>query len=116
MRIAAREKRAQKKLADTARAARRKRERPVLGALALPEDVLSGQARLTVLGCDCMLVENHTGVARLEDECVRVRTRQGMLEIGGKGLILCEARQGALCVRGEIHQISLPGKRGADDA
>jgi len=97
-----------------AQSAREKRERtarrprPVLGALALPDDVAENGVRLIVMGCGRALVENHLGVADIAREYVRLVTRDGILTLRGEELLLTDVREGALSISGRIEHIELP--------
>ena len=101
--------------ADRAREkkAARRAKRPVLEALALPEDAAGGAVRLTALGSERLLVENHLGLAELTETRVRLVTPEGMLAVSGEGLRLVDVRPGALCVSGGIRVIELPAGREA---
>ena len=84
-------------------------KKPSLPALGLPEDVVTDQARLIILGDTRVLVENHRGVVELSDQCVRIMTRQGILNICGDRLTLSEVRETALSVQGSILSVEMPG-------
>ena len=101
--------------ADKARERRaaRRMARPVLEALSLPEDASGRAVRLTALGSERLLVENHLGLAELTDTRVRLVTPEGMLAVSGEDLRLADVRPGALCVVGGIRVIELPAGREA---
>ena len=92
---------------------RARRKRPVLAALALPEDAAGGAVRLIALGSSRLMVENHAGLAEVTETRVRLATPEGMLGVLGEGLRLTDVRRGALCVTGDIREIDLPGRREA---
>ena len=71
-------------------------------ALVWPRD-LSG---------DRLLVENHTGILELTDSRVRLCTGAGPICVSGRGLSLCQARPGALIVKGQIQRVELPCEGG----
>lgn len=77
-------------------------------ALELPMDVLGNQARITLAGDGCALIENHRGILEVSDQSVRLLTRQGVLRILGEGLELCQVRPDALKVEGNIFVLELP--------
>jgi len=107
--IAIRRRRAEKALRTeewSRRASRR--QKPGFQALALPEDMLGGAARVTVLGNARALIENHRGIADIGDECVKLMTRQGMLTVCGRELTLREVRADALSICGVIATIAFP--------
>ena len=82
---------------------------PCLKALGLPEDVARGEARLTVCGRECALVENIAGVAELTGELVRLRSRSGEVAVTGAELRVRDARADALYVTGLIRKIEFTG-------
>ena len=96
----------------TERGRQKRRGRPVLEALALPEDAAGGAVRLIALGSSQLLIENHGGLAEVTDTRVRLAPPEGMLAVSGEGLRLTDVRRGALCVTGDIRQIDLPGRLG----
>jgi len=107
--IAIRRRRAEKALRDEERSRRAARRRkPGFQALALPEDILHGAARVTVLGCARALIENHRGIADIGEDCVKFMTRQGMLTVCGRALTLHEVRTDALSICGVIATIAFP--------
>lgn len=67
---------------------------------ALPEDVLSSGARVTMMGRSAVLVEGQRGVVQLEDTCIRLRTGDGVLSIRGTALHLQELSADAAMIRG----------------
>ncbi|MBO4884441.1 MAG: YabP/YqfC family sporulation protein [Clostridia bacterium] len=99
--------------AGAARSEEKRRARPVLEALALPEDAAGGAVRLIALGSSRLMVENHAGLAEVTGTRVRLVTPEGMLAVSGEGLRLTDVRRGALCITGAIREIELPGRREA---
>lgn len=86
------------------------RKRP--GALLWPNDLMGRCARVTAIGSDRLLIENHTGLMELTDTCVRLNTGGGVLTITGEALRLCEARPRTMIVTGMIRRIDLPCQGG----
>ena len=67
---------------------------------------------MTAIGSDRLLVENHTGILELTGTRVRLCSGAGPLTITGAGLSLCQARPGALIVKGHIRRVELPCEGG----
>lgn len=67
---------------------------------SLPEDVLGSGARVTMMGRGAVLVEGQRGVVELGEECIRLRTAQGVLSVRGESLILQELSADAAMIRG----------------
>lgn len=68
---------------------------------SLPEDALSSGARVTMMGRGAVLVEGQRGVVELGENCIRLRTVQGVLSILGDRLALEELSCDAAMIRGE---------------
>lgn len=81
-------------------------------ALLWPEDLLGRCARLTAIGSERLLVENHTGLIELTPTRIRLDTGCGPVSVTGEALTLCEARPRAMIVRGRISRIDLPQEGG----
>lgn len=90
---------------------RHHRERPS-EALLWARDLTGSCARVISIGSQRMLIENHTGIIELTDTRICLSTRCGPITVTGCGLSLCDVRQGALIVRGEIHRVDLPPEGG----
>lgn len=54
----------------------------------MPEDVVLGMARVTMIGSDRARVENHQGLLELSSERIRLRTQAGSILLEGSGLKL----------------------------
>lgn len=77
---------------------------------------LSGKtARLTSIGGRSLLVENHRGILEFSDECIRLSSGCGAIEVRGRNLSINEMRRDALIIRGEIRHMELPCPAGGDD-
>lgn len=81
-------------------------------ALVWPRDLAGACARVTAIGSDRLLVENHTGILELTGTRVRLCSGAGPITITGEGLSLCQARPGALIVKGRIRRVELPCEGG----
>lgn len=68
-----------------------------------------GEARISLVGWDRALVENHTGIVEFTPERVRLAAKKGEIAVLGQALRLHEVRHGALIVRGVITGVMLPG-------
>lgn len=67
----------------------------------LPEDALTGGARVTVFGRGSVLVEGQRGVVELSPERIRLRTGRGVLSVLGRGLSIRELSVDAAMIVGE---------------
>ena len=89
-----------------------KRRRRSLPALEWVADASGRCARITAVGGRSVLVENCTGILEFSDDRVRLATAGGPMCVSGYGLTLCDARLGALIVRGAIRRVELPCEGG----
>ena len=78
------------------------------GALEWLSDLSGKTARITSVGSNRLLVENHRGILLYESGRIQLATRCGCIEISGETLSLCEVRTDALIVRGNIRHVELP--------
>ncbi len=108
MSIWIRKKQAMNQAAKKAREHTGRRQKPVMQALELPEDVAGHTARIILFGGGRALVENLIGVADVGEQAIRLAVREGIIAIEGNGLYLTDVREGALAVEGRIERIELP--------
>ena len=78
--------------------------RRILSALDLPEEA-AGTPKITLLGREHALVENHQGVQQYRAEEVCLQTRAGLLCITGQALTLRELSPERLYISGCIQGI-----------
>lgn len=72
-------------------------------------DDLSGRcARITAMGGNTVLVENHCGIRSFSPDCICLATRSGCAEVRGFDLCLNQVRPDALVICGRIASIQLP--------
>ena len=81
---------------------RNRRIAGTLGTLGLPEDLLPGVPRITVVGRGQMLLENMGGVCAYSLEEASFYTGQGVLTVRGKGLLLRELGESRVLLQGEL--------------
>jgi len=74
----------------------------IVEALDIPEEALLNVPKLTMMGKEHLLVENHKGVFEYDDGFLRLDTTEGMLRISGANLILLELSESRICVGGQI--------------
>lgn len=85
---------------------RNRRFAGTLGTLGLPEDLLPGVPRITVVGREQMLLENMGGVCAYSLEKASFYTDQGVLTVRGKGLLLRELGESRVLLQGELESWS----------
>ena len=82
--------------------------KPRPGALLWPEDLLGRCARVTAIGSQRVLVENHTGILAFTESKVLLGSHAGVLCVTGRNLSLSGIRPGALIIHGDINCVKLP--------
>lgn len=82
--------------------------KPSAPALEWLSDLSGKTARITALGGNALLVENHRGILSYEPRRILLASRCGAIEISGENLCLTQVRNDALTVRGRIRHVELP--------
>lgn len=79
---------------------RNRRERRLTLMCGLPQDVISGGARVTMYDQSSVMVEGQRGVVELGEARIRLRTRRGVLTVLGESLRLQELSADAAMITG----------------
>lgn len=74
-------------------------------ALELPEDALSGSAKLTVTAGRRATVENHRGILSYADTRIVIRLSRGRLSVSGSGLRLLAMTPESIFIGGHIQNV-----------
>ena len=75
------------------------------GILEIPQDIVLDLPRITMLGNQQLLVENHKGIIEYTPSLVRIKLNQGELMIFGKGLMLSNLQIEQILVEGTVGEI-----------
>ncbi len=75
-----------------------------------PSEVLSGCPKITLIGVERMLVENHNGIFAITQSVIRIITKQGLLEVSGHELIIKELNDDCLIIEGIIQGCKFESK------
>lgn len=75
------------------------------GILEIPQDIILDLPRITMLGNQQLLVENHKGIIEYTPSLVRIKLNQGELMIGGKNLTLGNLQIEQILVEGTVEDI-----------
>ncbi|MBP2653858.1 MAG: sporulation protein YqfC [Firmicutes bacterium] len=73
--------------------------------LEIPEDIVLDLPRITMLGNQQLLVENHKGIIEYAPFLVRIKLNQGELVINGEELTLGNLAAEQILVEGTVAQI-----------
>ena len=79
----------------------RNRGRRMILRCGLPEDAVTGSARVTLSGRSAVLVEGQRGVVEMGTERIRLKTDSGILSVCGEELRLRELSLDAAMVYGK---------------
>ncbi len=75
------------------------------GVLEIPQDIILDLPRITMLGNQQLLVENHKGIIEYTPSLVRISLNQGELKISGKNLILGNLQIEQILVEGTVEDV-----------
>ncbi len=87
----------------------RKLAESVCVSLELPEDVLAGETKLSMVGGKRLLIENHRGLLSYSDSAIEVRTAKGKLSVLVNGFIIRAMRDRELLIFGKIQSVEWCG-------
>lgn len=73
--------------------------------LELPEDIVFDMPRLTMLGNQQLLLENHKGIIEYSLQCVRVKLTEGVLHVTGQSLTLGNLQPEQILIEGLIEHV-----------
>lgn len=79
----------------------RNRGRRMVMKCGLPEDAVTGCARVTMYGRGAVLVEGQRGVVEMSGACIRLKTLDGVLSVHGDQLALRELSLDAAMIAGD---------------
>ena len=82
--------------------------------LELPPDLLSGAARITLLGRELLKVVNHRCIVIYEPEQIILRISEGRLLIYGKKLAMSELNDEQMIVEGYVDSIAFEEENDED--
>lgn len=79
----------------------------VMDLLEMPADVMLDLPKLTMIGRQKLLLENHRGIIEYGLTKVRVKTTAGLLTILGEELVLKNLKPDEMLVEGKISSLTL---------
>ena len=75
------------------------------GILEIPQDIVLDLPRITMLGNQQLLVENHKGIIEYTTSLVRIKLNQGELMILGRDLELSSLQVEQILVEGTVGEV-----------
>lgn len=85
---------------------KKKLKKRVYRALDLPEETDRTVIKLTMVGRDDLLVENHTGVLTCTERLLRLNSCAGIVTIVGEGLSMAEFSEDRAFIRGTFTSLA----------
>lgn len=82
------------------------------GWIAAARETGGGLSRLVLSGREQLIVEGHSGLFSYETKCIRIRTRDGLITVSGKDLIIEYFGLQDLMIRGQVEAIGLSREEG----
>jgi len=76
------------------------------GFLDIPQDIVLDLPRITMLGNQQLLVENHKGIIEYTPSLVRIKLNQGELFVQGENLTLGNLQAEQILVEGVVRGIT----------
>lgn len=77
--------------------------------LELPPEALGHSSQLLLSGTHQLTVEGHRGIALYDTQRIEIRALKGTVILEGTGLQVAYFSAQRLCIRGQIHRLSLEG-------
>lgn len=84
-----------------------KRKRPLADRLSLPPELMPGVPRTTLSGGSRVYIENHGGLKTYTQNCVEVKTRDGLLRVSGDNLELLAMTPTDIVVGGLVVSVEI---------
>lgn len=83
------------------------RKQKIANLLELPQEVVSNQPKMTLVGFEELLIENYKSILEYEDFYIKINTYIGAININGFNLRLKEMTGDDIMVYGKIDSIDL---------
>lgn len=79
------------------------------GLLEIPQDIVLDLPRITMLGNQQLLVENHKGIIEYTPALVRIKLNQGEIWIIGTNMVLSNLQSEQILIEGTISEFKYDG-------
>lgn len=70
----------------------------------LPPDVTLDLPRITLIGNQRIMIENHRGLVHFSSEQLKLAVHNGILELQGSELMICTISTDEISIEGEINE------------
>ena len=73
--------------------------------LEMPEEIISNEPKVTIMGFNQMLIENYKGILEYQEFFIRINTYTGIININGFQMSLNEMTGDDIMVTGKIDSV-----------
>lgn len=89
------------------RSKKQKKYTKLSSLLEMPREVVSTDAKITILGFDEIFIENYKNILEYQDIFIRVNTFQGIVNVNGYNLKLEQMTNEDIKITGRVDSIEL---------
>lgn len=75
----------------------------IVEILDFPQEIFGTETKMTIIGKDRALIENHKGIFEYTQTTLRIKTNDAVLNIQGKNIVIAELSEERLLLRGELY-------------
>lgn len=93
----------------------RRKPRKIEALLDIPMELSTDNPKITIMGFEKLLVENHKGILEYQDYFIRLNTYIGIININGFNLNLEEMNNDDLIITGKIDSIDFENIMGEEE-
>lgn len=86
---------------------RKRNFRKIDDILEMPKEVYSNEPKMTIVGCNEMIIENYKGILEYEEYFVKISTHIGIININGFNLKLEQMTGDDIKILGKIDSIDI---------
>lgn len=83
--------------------------------LEIPEELSTDRPKITIMGFEQVLIENHKGILEYQDYFIRLNTYIGIININGFNLKLEEMTTDDILVTGRIDSVDFENTAGSEN-
>ncbi|MDD4601633.1 hypothetical protein SDC9_08963 [bioreactor metagenome] len=76
------------------------------GILEIPQDIVLDLPRITMLGNQQLLIENHKGIIEYTPSLVRIKLSRGELIVNGNHLMLSNLQVEQILIEGTVREVT----------
>lgn len=86
--------------------------RNVTDTLDIPKEVVLGLPKISIIGDEEVLIENHKGILSFKENSLVIKSQIGDITIKGKNLEMSYITDNTIIVKGVIRELYIGGKGG----